>query len=89
MQTQVVPKVAKGRYGLETNQGYPTAAHLADLAKYGASQFHRRSFAPVAAALEAKKEQAEKKNAVAAAAVKPKPKPKAKAKKSASKKGAK
>ena len=35
------------RYGLDRHKGYPTAAHLAALARHGASEIHRRSYAPV------------------------------------------
>lgn len=38
-------------YGLAGHKGYPTRAHLAALEELGASDCHRRSFAPVAAAL--------------------------------------
>ncbi|MBM4228716.1 MAG: ribonuclease HII [Gammaproteobacteria bacterium] len=38
-------------YGYVKHKGYPTAEHLAALACHGASPFHRRSFAPVAAVL--------------------------------------
>lgn len=34
-------------YGLETNVGYSTAAHLGALDRNGPCPFHRRSFAPV------------------------------------------
>ena len=34
-------------YGLASHQGYPTAAHVAALARLGPSPIHRRSFAPV------------------------------------------
>jgi len=34
-------------YGFEQHKGYPTRAHLAALARLGASPVHRRSFAPV------------------------------------------
>lgn len=34
-------------YGFAAHKGYPTAAHLAALAKFGATPEHRRSFAPV------------------------------------------
>ncbi|HVN76273.1 MAG TPA: ribonuclease HII [Thermoanaerobaculaceae bacterium] len=34
-------------YGWESNKGYPSAAHLAALAQFGASMQHRRSFGPV------------------------------------------
>jgi ribonuclease HII len=39
------------RYGLGTNMGYGTAAHMAGLRTWGADVEHRRSFAPVAAVL--------------------------------------
>lgn len=35
------------QYGFAVHKGYPTAAHLAALAKYGVTSEHRRSFAPV------------------------------------------
>ena len=35
-------------YGFDRHMGYPTAAHFAALAQYGASPVHRKSFAPVA-----------------------------------------
>jgi len=34
-------------YGLDQHKGYPTAAHLAALHKHGATEIHRKSFAPV------------------------------------------
>jgi len=34
-------------YGLDQHKGYATAEHLARLARYGACEIHRRSFAPV------------------------------------------
>jgi ribonuclease HII len=34
-------------YGLARHKGYPTAAHLAALARLGPSACHRRSFGPV------------------------------------------
>lgn len=34
-------------YGLERHKGYPTAAHLAAIARHGASTLHRRTFAGV------------------------------------------
>lgn len=34
-------------YGLAAHKGYPTAAHLAALQKYGPTEIHRRSFGPV------------------------------------------
>ena len=41
------------RYGLDRHKGYPTPEHLAQLARYGACEIHRRSFAPVRQALRA------------------------------------
>lgn len=38
------------RYGILANMGYGTKRHMDGLAKYGASEFHRQSFAPVAKA---------------------------------------
>lgn len=38
-------------YGLDRHKGYPTPEHLARLARYGACEIHRRSFAPVRQAL--------------------------------------
>ena len=38
-------------YGFDGHKGYPTAAHLAALREHGACNDHRRSFAPVRAAL--------------------------------------
>ncbi|WP_337877012.1 ribonuclease HII [Elioraea sp.] len=40
-------------YGWAANCGYPTQAHRAALAAFGATPHHRRGFAPVAAALRA------------------------------------
>ena len=34
-------------YGVDRHKGYPTADHLARLARYGPCPIHRRSFAPV------------------------------------------
>ncbi len=34
-------------YGFDRHKGYPTADHLARLARYGPCPIHRRSFAPV------------------------------------------
>ena len=34
-------------YGFEKHKGYPTAAHLAAIKKYGVLSIHRRTFAPV------------------------------------------
>lgn len=39
-------------YGFARHKGYPTAFHLAQLAKYGATAHHRRSFGPVRRVLE-------------------------------------
>ncbi|MHA7845622.1 ribonuclease HII [Serratia sp. D1N4] len=39
-------------YGFAQHKGYPTAFHLEKLAVLGATQHHRRSFAPVRRALE-------------------------------------
>jgi ribonuclease HII len=39
-------------YGFARHKGYPTAAHLEQLARLGATAHHRRSFAPVRRALE-------------------------------------
>lgn len=38
-------------YGFEKHKGYPTAQHLAALQQHGVLREHRRSFAPVRAAL--------------------------------------
>lgn len=40
------------QYGLAAHKGYPTAAHLAALKRYGVPDFYRRSFAPVRQLLE-------------------------------------
>ena len=40
-------------YGFAKHKGYPTAEHLEALRRHGACAAHRRSFAPVRAALEA------------------------------------
>ena len=40
-------------YGLARHKGYPTAEHLAALARLGPTPLHRRSFAPVRRLLEA------------------------------------
>ena len=37
------------QYGFAAHKGYGTAAHLAALREHGACEYHRRSFAPVAA----------------------------------------
>lgn len=39
-------------YGFAQHKGYPTAFHLEQLAVLGATEYHRRSFAPVKRALE-------------------------------------
>ncbi|NBD00296.1 ribonuclease HII [Atlantibacter hermannii] len=39
------------QYGFAQHKGYPTAFHLERLAEHGATEFHRRSFAPVKRAL--------------------------------------
>ena len=41
-------------YGFDANKGYPTPAHLQTLARHGPCPAHRRSFAPVRAALAAR-----------------------------------
>ena len=40
-------------YQLAKHKGYPTKAHLAAIAQYGVLPQHRRSFAPIKAALDA------------------------------------
>lgn len=42
-------------YGFAKHKGYPTAYHLDKLAQYGATEFHRKSFAPVRRALDSQK----------------------------------
>ena len=41
--------LAKGypEYGFEVNMGYPTKSHLDALNKYGVTDIHRKSYAPV------------------------------------------
>lgn len=39
------------QYGFAQHKGYPTAQHLAAIARYGVTQAHRKSFAPVKRAL--------------------------------------
>jgi ribonuclease HII len=62
----IVAKVARDRlmhrlaarhpdYGWDTNVGYGSAAHLAGVLRIGASRHHRRSFAPVAEAIAARR----------------------------------
>jgi ribonuclease HII len=46
--------VAWPAYGFDVHKGYPTPAHLKALAEHGPCPLHRRSFAPVKAALEAR-----------------------------------
>lgn len=41
-------------YGFAQHKGYPTAFHLEKLAQHGATQFHRKSFAPVRRVLSCK-----------------------------------
>ena len=41
------------QYALDRHKGYPTREHLALLQRFGPSEIHRRSFAPVRRALEA------------------------------------
>ncbi|RXK34484.1 ribonuclease HII [Arsenophonus endosymbiont of Bemisia tabaci Asia II 3] len=41
-------------YGFVQHKGYPTAFHLEKLAQHGATQFHRKSFAPVRRVLSCK-----------------------------------
>ena len=43
------------QYGFDQHVGYATPRHLASLAAHGASAIHRRSFAPVRAAIEAQR----------------------------------
>ncbi len=40
--------LAHPHYGWERNAGYGTAEHLVALRDHGATEHHRRSFAPVA-----------------------------------------
>lgn len=42
------------QYGLAKHKGYPTAAHLEALEKYGVLPIHRKSYAPVAAQMQLK-----------------------------------
>lgn len=62
MAASILAKVARDRhmhelharwpqYGFDEHKGYSTPAHLAALAAYGPCEQHRRSFAPVRAAL--------------------------------------
>ncbi len=43
------------QYGLDSNKGYGTAAHLLALKKYGPTAQHRATFAPVRAIIEARR----------------------------------
>lgn len=43
-------------YGLANHKGYPTAEHMKALSKLGVTSLHRRSYAPVAAAIAARNE---------------------------------
>jgi len=54
------------RYGLLSNMGYGTAAHMKGIQEHGVTLEHRRSFAPVAAALglPVREKQFQKKRAV-------------------------
>jgi ribonuclease HII len=38
------------QYGFDKHKGYPTKAHLAAIAKYGITKYHRLSYKPVASA---------------------------------------
>lgn len=39
--------VSDGRYGWDRNKGYGTKEHVGAITKFGPSEYHRRSFAPV------------------------------------------
>lgn len=41
-----MPELAT-RYGMHTNMGYGTAAHMAGIREFGVTELHRQSFAPV------------------------------------------
>jgi ribonuclease HII len=45
-------------YGFDRHKGYPTPDHLAALERHGASPCHRRSFAPVRAAMDERRQEA-------------------------------
>jgi len=49
MRDDIMKKLAEEypAYGWEKNKGYPTAAHLDALEKYGPTPYHRRSFYPL------------------------------------------
>ena len=62
MAASVLAKVSRDRimlalhaeypeYGFDRHKGYPTPAHLQALRRHGACPQHRRSFAPVRAAI--------------------------------------
>ena len=42
------------RYGFDRHKGYPTSEHLAMLERFGPTEIHRRSFAPVLRVLSAR-----------------------------------
>jgi ribonuclease HII len=65
MAASILAKVARDRrmvrehtrypaYGFDVHKGYPTPAHLHALAEHGPCPLHRRSFAPVKAAIAAR-----------------------------------
>ncbi len=65
MAASILAKVARDRrmvdehqrwpvYGFDVHKGYPTPSHLKALAEHGPCPLHRRSFAPVKAALAAR-----------------------------------
>ena len=71
---EIAPHVDKA-YNLAQNKGYPTAEHLAALARLGPTRFHRVSYGPVREAVEkraAAAARAQKKKARSAAAPTPK-----------------
>jgi ribonuclease HII len=43
------PELDLAKYGFISHKGYGTPAHLKALKTYGVTQFHRKTFAPVAA----------------------------------------
>jgi ribonuclease HII len=47
----VADNPALDKYGLKSNKGYGTKKHMDALKEHGATPYHRKSFAPVAAAL--------------------------------------
>ena len=52
---RIMDDIAKDHpgYGFERHRGYPTRAHIEALSKLGPTVHHRRSFAPVAAVIDA------------------------------------